>query len=104
MCSIQKQFQTELEESCEICRTQYKYNPTAFKIMMAKSDAVKAAKQLLKSNQWQDGFTKLWEIGKLSLTVEAHVVKPEYQPLFCKDEVAIARERLEKCGYEFPNK
>ena len=99
MSSLEKRFQAELEESCEICKTKYNYNPTAFKLMMAKSGAVEAAKQLLRSTQWQTGFGKLCEIKRLDLSVENHVSKPEYESLFTEEEIAEARKRLDVCDH-----
>ncbi len=44
-----------------------------------------------------DSFTILWECGCLDLTVEAHVLKPEFTGLFTDEEIGVARSRLEKC-------
>ena len=41
-----------------------------------------------------DGFTTLWELGKLDLSVEFVVLQPRWAPLFTDDERATARRRL----------
>jgi hypothetical protein len=46
-----------------------------------------------------DGFTALWRAKRLDLTVEAHVLKPEFESLFTSDELGIARSRLAEYGH-----
>lgn len=46
-----------------------------------------------------DGFTTLWENHRLDLSVEANVLKPEYESLFSEEERRICRDRLEAYGY-----
>lgn len=58
-----------------------------------------AAKQLISKPGNTYGFATLWEHGRLDLSVEAHVLKPEYEPLFTEEERQICRERLEQFGY-----
>ena len=48
----------------------------------------------------QSGLTRLWELGRLDLSVEAHVIKPEYSALFTEDERRVCAERLESFGYK----
>jgi hypothetical protein len=43
-----------------------------------------------------DGFAKLWERGRLDLSVEAVVVQPRFAALFTEDEVDAARRRLDQ--------
>jgi len=49
---------------------------------------------LLATDELQEGFTTLWECGRLDLTVEALVVSDEFSSLFTADEVRRARQRL----------
>jgi hypothetical protein len=48
------------------------------------------------------GFTTLWERGRLDLTVEAHVLKTEFAPLFTDGDRHQARDRLEAYGWRPP--
>src|SRR5215207_4204791 len=45
---------------------------------------------------------EMWQHQRLDLTVEAHVLKPEFQHLFSPQELDIARSRLREYGCEFP--
>lgn len=67
---------------------------------MANDGGLAAAKQLLAVDKPSQGFTELWERGRLDLTVEALVLRPEFSPLFTRSELRTARRRLEEFGYE----
>ena len=77
------------------------YNASRF-LQMLDQGGLAAARQLLHAPTVSDGFTTLWERHRLDLTVEAHVLKPEFRHLFTEDELEIARTRLRQYGYELP--
>lgn len=60
---------------------------------------VDAATQLLHGPP-SDGFTTLWEKGRLDLSVEYHVLDPQFSRLFTEEERGIARDRLEQFGFD----
>jgi hypothetical protein len=70
------------------------YNPTRFIQMVADHGAVGAAQLLLKGRDASDGFTTLWEHGRLNMSVEATVLLPWFEDLFTTSEIATARRRL----------
>nr|MBA3533071.1 EVE domain-containing protein [Ardenticatenales bacterium] len=57
------------------------------------------ARRLLNAGNTSEGFTRLWELGRLDLTVEAIVLKPEFASLFSEEERTRARERLREVRY-----
>lgn len=67
--------------------------------MVGDRGGVDAAKQLLHGPP-SDGFTTLWEKGRLDLSVEYHVLDPEFSELFTEEERRIARDRLEQFGFD----
>lgn len=75
------------------------YNASRFLQMIGEMGGLAAAKQLISKAGGTEGFATLWEHHRLDLSVEAHVLKPEYAPLFTDVEKAICRERLEQFGY-----
>lgn len=75
------------------------YNATRFIQMVSQHGGVEAARQLLRAPGVSDGFTSLWEAGRLDLSVEAHVLRPEFRELFSVAEVDTARKRLADYGY-----
>lgn len=67
--------------------------------MIAEYGGLATARKLLHSPSVSDGFAALWERGRLDLTVEALVSRPECAGLFTEDELGIARHRLDQFGH-----
>jgi hypothetical protein len=53
----------------------------------------------LKAPTTAQSFTRLWEMGRLNLSLEAIVLRPEFKELFSEEERRIASERLDAKGY-----
>ena len=83
----------------ETAKDECDYNATYFIQMIAQYGGLETARRLLRAKEPQYGFTALWECGRLDLTVEAHVLKPEFEPLFSEHERSSARQRLDDHGY-----
>ena len=96
------EFQQEALETCRILSRQYHYNPTIFLRMIQESGAVGAAQRLLRTTDVQYGFSKLWELDKLEMSIEAMALKAKYGSLFTPEELATARKRLDKVDYRVP--
>lgn len=62
--------------------------------------AVEMAKRQMASPEPSRGFIRLWEMGKLDLSVEDLVARPEFAQLFTAEERSIARARLVDRGYD----
>ena len=75
------------------------YKATYFRSMLAEHGSIATAKRLLASPVISDGFVALWERGRLDLTVEALVTRPEFGWLFTDEELEVARQRLEQFDY-----
>ena len=80
-------------------RSEANYTATYFVGMLSNYGGLGTAQRLLASTEASTGFTALYERGRLDLTVEALVVKPEFASLFTDDEIDIARQRLDQLGY-----
>lgn len=57
------------------------------------------ARDLLRKTGTSPGFERLKEEGRLDLSMEAIVIRPEYASLFTPAEVELAQERLAEAGY-----
>ena len=75
------------------------YNATRFLQMISEQGGLATARQLLWDDKPSDGFTTLWERGRLDLTVEARVLAPEFAPLFTEADLDRARDRLRAYGW-----
>ena len=69
--------------------------------MAKKLGGVSAAKKLINDRAPAEGFTRLWEMDSLDISVEALVAgRPEFAELFSPSERLRARKRLEDYGWE----
>ena len=76
-------------------RTEAKYNATRFLQMLDEHRGLETARMLIRSSSVSEGYTALWERGRLDLTVEAVVSDdPRWHSLFTPDELAICKKRL----------
>jgi len=76
-----------------------KYNASYFWQMVCEKGGYQTAKQLIHTNTPSEGLHTLWELGRLDLSVEAHVLHPEYSSIFTSEEKQICGERLKDYGY-----
>lgn len=96
----EKQFHREAVEVVEQLKSEIGYNPTRFIQMLSKYGGPETAHRLLRSVGGSDGFTTLWEAGRLEMSIEAMVVLPWYEELFSPAERAIAHKRLTDYGFD----
>jgi hypothetical protein len=70
------------------------YKPTILMSMIVQDGTVNAVKKLINSKKVSDGFTKLWELQRLDLSMENIIQEPEWATLFTDDDRKMAKERL----------
>lgn len=76
------------------------YTPSYFLKMVNDLGGVEAARRLVNSQTPSDGYTKLWELSRLDMSVEALVAfEPEWRSLFSRQDIRAARDRLAAYGY-----
>ena len=75
------------------------YRPSYFLRMVQTSGGLEAARQLLDASTISEGFTRLFELQRLDLSVEAVALRPEYRELFTDAQHERARARLNELGY-----
>jgi hypothetical protein len=61
--------------------------------------AVAMTHRHLKSKFASASFTRLWEMGRLEISIEAIVLRREFRQLYSDEELRVARERLSNKGY-----
>lgn len=99
MTELEKKFDREMREIYVTAKRDCGYNATRFLQLVGDKGGLIAAKQLISKPGGTDGFATLWEHQRLDLSVEAHVLNPEYETLFTDEERRICRERLIEFGY-----
>ena len=76
------------------------YTPSIFLRMLHEKGALQTALQLVNTFQPSDGYTRLWELRRLDLSVEAIVHdNAEWHDLFTQDELLRCEKRLADYGY-----
>lgn len=79
------------------------YRATRFHRMLGEYGGLETARRLINDSSPAEGYTKLYELNRLDLTVEALVVcNSTYHALFSDAEIQLARRRLEEYRFELP--
>ena len=92
MASLEDEFHKEMLAIYDKARDELGIRLPRFKQMVERNGGVEAAKKLLHSNSVSTGFSKLFERGRLDLTVESLVANNEkWHPLFKQEEIRKAK-------------
>lgn len=81
-------------ETYRLAKSDCGYKATYFLQMVNDIGGVETAHRLLASTSPSTGLTELWLCGRLDLSVEAQVLRPEFAPLFSEEERSVAQARL----------
>ncbi len=100
MSDLEAALQAELLDRTET--DTIKYYPTRFWQMVQQRGAVDTVRQILNAEGDSSGLTTLHEHGRLDLSPEAIILKPQYASLFPDEERARARRALAAYGYTAP--
>jgi hypothetical protein len=96
---VRAAFERAMKDVYVRAKNEANYTATYFRTMLSNYGGLDTAHRLLASSEISTGFAALYERGRLDLTVEALVVKPEFAGLFSDEEIDIARRRLDQLGY-----
>ena len=98
MDQLEMQFHADMVNIYKTAKKECGYNATRFLQLIANKGGVEAARQLI--IRQTDGFSALAEFGRLDLSVEAYILKPQYASLFTEAEREMCRERLKELGHQ----
>ena len=102
MTELASQLQAAMHQICRESR-RLGYVPTRSLQMLNEQGALVTAHQLLASDHYPGGFTRLWDLRGLDLSLECVVLKPVFRPLFAEKEINVARCRLRKLDFDPTN-
>ena len=91
---LERRFDAEMLEAYESWKRECSYNATRFLQMLRNRGGAESARRLLHKKGTSFGLERLTACRALRLTVEYHVLKPEFSALFTRAQLAIARNRL----------
>lgn len=100
MTEQESRFHKDMLNTCQIAKQELGYRPSRFLQLLTELGGVQAAKRLIAKQGESYGLEVLWQGRRLDLSMEVHVIKPEYQSLFTSEEVQRCREVLDEMGYE----
>ena len=97
---LQNKFNEEVFESIEKIKKEV-YVPTRFIRMLHQwnNNAVEVAQRVATKNA-TIGIEKLYEKGRLDLSMEALIIQPEYKELFSPQIISNCLRKLRSLGYK----
>jgi len=87
-------FQADMLAGFETLAREIGYRPTRFLQLVRRVGGDAAARQLIHGPTVSEGFTILALHHRLAQSVEAWVLRPEYESLFTEDDRDLARRKL----------
>ncbi|MEK9138619.1 MAG: hypothetical protein AAB393_15965 [Bacteroidota bacterium] len=100
MEQLSKRFDAAMLEIYQRAKSEAGYNASVFLQMLHDRRGVATAKYLINASKPSDGYTNLYRLGRLDLTVEAVLIENvQWHPLFTEDELDKARRRLAEYRY-----
>src|SRR3954454_16550238 len=94
MNELERDFHRAMTEIYQKAKRETGYNATRILQMVSEIGGLAAARRLLAAPAVSDGFTALWDRGRLDLTVETLVLSEQYQELFTEEEREKGAARL----------
>jgi len=98
---LESRFDAAMMDIYRRAKSEAGYHLTRYFQMLTEHRGLETARILLHAAAVSEGYTALWERGRLDLTVEALIHDhSEYHPLFTDEEHETARRRLVE--YQYP--
>jgi hypothetical protein len=91
--TLEQEFSADVLAADEECKRELHYSVTRFERMVRERGAVATAKWAVRY-PITNGFEKLWQAGRLDLTIEAMMLRPKYHELFTDAELGTAYRRV----------
>lgn len=92
--AVLSQFDAAMLEVYDAAMREVRYPARRFLYMTRRRGGLEAARHLLAKQGESEGFKRLAEAGKLTLTMEFQVLRTEFVTLFTQAERDVARQRL----------
>ena len=102
MPTIEERFHEAMITAWRRGKEEANYSGTRFIQMVSEKGGLATAKQLLHTNKPSEGYVKMWQLGRLDLTMERLILNDEWHSLFTDEERQIAISRLREYGHREP--
>jgi len=98
--SLINRFDLEMWNIYKRAKIEANYNASRFLQMLDTHGGLETAHILINAPTVSEGYTALWERGRIDLTVEALIYNnKEYHELFTEKEIQIIKRRLQDYQY-----
>lgn len=98
---LEKRFTEIMLDADQRAKSEAGYTASRFLSTVSAYGGYETARTLLHAPTVSDGYTALWERGRLDLRVDAITLQPQWRDLFSEIERDIARRRLTEYGYSW---
>ena len=96
---LEQEFHRAMVNIYDRAKNEANYVANRYIQMVAEHGGIATARILINADKPSDGYTALWEKGRLDITVEALVQNPKWASLFSAEQIEKARQRLNGYGY-----
>lgn len=97
---LEAEFDAAMMEIYTRAKTEADYAASIFHRMLIEKRGLATAKHLINASSVSDGYTSLWERGRLDLTVEAVIHdNAKWHVLFDESELKRIKRRLDDYNY-----
>jgi len=96
---LEKQLEREYLQISSLYYEEYGYHPSRFLQMMKEYGPVHTSIRLVMDPVPHEGLTKLYELRRLDISVEAIILREPFRNLFSDEVLNKAREKLVELGY-----
>ncbi len=93
-------FHERMQQVYDQAKDECGYTATRFLQMVNTDGGLQAAKKLLGTGEYSQGLTRLWEEKRLYISLEATVLNEPWCELFTKQELSVAKRKLEALGWK----
>ena len=98
---MRERFDKAMLDIYRSAKKEARYDARIFLGMVIDRGGLSTAKYLINAATPSEGYTRLYERGRLDLTVEAMILEnPVWHSLFLENELEKARKRLVAYGYK----
>ena len=97
---LELQFHERMRQVYDQAKEECGYTATRFMQMVNEQGGLSTAKRLINSTNYSEGLTRLWELKRLDISMEATVLQQPWRELFTEDELKKAGEKLAKLGFK----
>ncbi len=96
---LEQEFHLAMIDIYNRAKNEAKYVANRYIQMVSEHGGVATARILINADKPSEGYTALWERGRLDITVEALIQDPKWLPLFDVEDIERARQRLTEYEY-----